>query len=115
MPEVNDIGIHYDRMFNDEMREILSTLHSLEIRIAVLEAMDRAKEGRMSDIENEIKAMKEGIDKINEHLQKHMNNELSERNKQSNLIIANLLALLAGVVLLMFEDPIKSFISNVFK
>lgn len=78
---------------------VLSAIHQLETRVAVLETRAGAQDDRLLSIESEIKGIKTDVQAVLECLQAHMVAEENNRVKLLEWVIATLLSVIGfGIV-----------------
>lgn len=87
------------RMGGFDNSAVLSAIHQLETRVAVLETRAGAQDDRLLSIESEIKGIKTDVQAVLECLQAHMVAEENNRVKLLEWVIATLLSVIGfGIV-----------------
>jgi hypothetical protein len=82
---------------------VLSAIHQLETRVAVLETRAGAQDDRLLTIENDLRDTKTGVQRVLQCLQDHTVIEEKDRVKLLTWIIATLLSVIGFGVAAIWE------------
>lgn len=86
---------------------VLSAIHQLETRVAVLETRAGAQDDRLLTIENDLKDTKTGVQQLLQCLQQHTVAEGKDRVKLLSWIVATLLSVIGFGVAAIWQYFIR--------